>query len=140
MTSWRRPSASLHQGRRGRVLESVELTIGCRYDDIKMACIPHLVSALRSDTAERTTWMRLCEVIEGHFKGDLQHVTDTLSLLWKTVSQDDEPAMTTTSSGARSVSIFLVRSSFEVNPELWSRPSLHTSTTPRVLLSFSPQL
>jgi len=71
-----------------------------RYDDIRMACIPHLVSALRNDTAEKTTWMRMCEIIENHFKGDLRHATDTLSLLLKTVSQDDGPTTTTPPSNA----------------------------------------
>ncbi|KAF9645603.1 hypothetical protein BDM02DRAFT_3189560 [Thelephora ganbajun] len=66
-----------------------------RYDDIKMACVTQLVSALRNDTAEKATWMKFCEVIDCHFKGDLHHVTDTLSLLWRTVNKDDD--ITTTS-------------------------------------------
>ena len=78
------------------------LTTGCRYEDIKMACISHLVSALQNDTAEKTTWTRLCEIIESHFKGDLQHVTDTLSLLWETISNDDERKTATSSSDAHS--------------------------------------
>jgi hypothetical protein len=72
-----------------------------------MVCVPQLVSALRNDTPEKTTWTRLCEIIESHFKGDLRHVTDTLSLLWKTVNQDDDPITTTASGGTSSVCLFL---------------------------------
>lgn len=101
-----------------------------------MACIPHLVSALRNDTAEKTTWTRLCEIIESHFKGDLQHVTDTLSSLWRTVNGEGDPTTAAKSSDLPSVSTSLVYLSAEVNSELWDRLLLHASTTPRVVLTF----
>jgi hypothetical protein len=104
----------------------VKLTLGCRYDDIKIACIPHLVSALRNDTAEKTTWTKLCEIIESYFKGDLQHATDTLSLLWKAASQDGHPMRTMESSCTHPVSLFPVRLSVEVKSEILDRPPLHT--------------
>ncbi|KAF9778322.1 hypothetical protein BJ322DRAFT_493551 [Thelephora terrestris] len=70
------------------ILEETFSEFTSRYEDIQMVCAPLLASALRNDTPEQTTWARLCEIIERHFKGELQHVTDTLSLLWKTSNQD----------------------------------------------------
>ena len=87
-------------------MELSKPTMDCRYDDVKMACIPLLVSALRNDTAERETWTRLCEIIENHFKGELQHVTDTLSSLWETANRDDDGTVATTSNGTPSVRLF----------------------------------
>jgi len=46
------------------------------------------VSALQNDTTEKTTRTRVCEIIDGHFKGDIEHVTVTLSSLWDTLNQD----------------------------------------------------
>lgn len=123
----------------GRVAELLELIYGDRYDDIKMACIPHLVSALRNDTAEKTTWTRLCEIIESHFKGDLEHVTDTLSLLWKSVSQNNVPAKATGSRDTHSVSVFLVHFRVELNSECWDRPSLYLPAVLRVGVPFRRQ-
>lgn len=88
-------------------MRSLKLITGCRYDDIRMLCIPLLVSALQDDTPEKTTWTRFCERVEGHFKGDLQHVTDTLSLLWKTVNQDGDSSSTIAFDGTPSVRLFL---------------------------------
>ena len=66
--------------------------------------------------------MKLCEIVESHFKGDLQHATDTLSLLWKSVSQNDGPAAAPPSSDTRSVSLFLVLFNVEATSDLWDRP------------------
>ena len=84
-------------------MELSELTMGRRYDDIKMVCVPLLVSALRNDTPEKTIWTRLCEIIESHFKGDLRHATDTLSLLWKTANQGSRAPSAVASIGTPSV-------------------------------------
>lgn len=85
-----------------------------------MVCVPQLVSALRNDTPEKTTWTRLCDIIESHFKGDLRHVTDTLSLLWKTVNQDDDPTTTATSGSTSSVRLFLACfTGVRINAEFW---------------------
>lgn len=79
--------------------------MGCRYAEIQMVCVPLLVSALRNDTPEKTTWTGLCEIIESHFKGDLRHAADTLLLLWKSVSQDSDTSAIV-SDGTPSVCFF----------------------------------
>jgi len=66
----------------------LELISGCRYDDIRAVCGTRLVYALQNDTAEKTTWTRVCEIIDGHFKGDIEHATEALSSLWDALSQD----------------------------------------------------
>jgi len=66
----------------------LELISSCRYDDIRAACVTRLVYALQNDTAEKTTWTRVCEIIDGHFKGEIEHATGALSSLWETLSQD----------------------------------------------------
>lgn len=83
--------------------------MGRRYDDIRMVCVPLLVSALRNDTPDKKNWTRVHEVIEGHFRGDLRHVADTLSLLWKPVHQDYGTSSTAASKGILTVRLFLVR-------------------------------
>ena len=67
-----------------------ELISSPRYDEIREACVARLVSALQNDTAEKTTWAKVCEVTDGHFRGDIKHVTEALSLLWKTLNQDGD--------------------------------------------------
>ena len=85
-------------------MQRSELTRGCRYDDIRKACFTQLLSALRDDNAGKTTWARVCDVVDAHFKGDLEHVADTLLLLWRTVNQVDGTA--TTFDGTPSVRVF----------------------------------
>ena len=80
--------------------------MGLRYDDIREACVTQLLSALRNDTAEKTTWMKVCDVVDAHFKGELEHVADTLSLLWRTANQAD--GATTTLDSTPSVRLFLI--------------------------------
>jgi len=92
-------------------MRCAELTRGCRYDDIRKACVVQLLSALRNDNEGKTTWVKVCEVVDTHFKGDLEHVADTLLLLWRTVNQVDGTA--TTFDGTPSVRLFLT-------PRLWS--------------------
>jgi len=81
-----------------------ELTRGCRYDDIREACVTQLLSALRNDTTGKKTWAKVCDVVDAHFKGDLEHVADTLSLLWRTANKVDDTA--TTFDGTPSVRVF----------------------------------
>ena len=77
-------------GFRGRLVQCLEITGGRRYDDTRKACVTQLLHALRNDTAEKTTWTKVCDVIDAHFNGDLEHVADTLSLLWQTVGKIDD--------------------------------------------------
>ena len=70
-----------------------ELISGHRYDEIRVACVTRLVSALQNDTAEKTTWTKVCEITDGHFRGDIKHVTEALSLLWKTLNQDGDATL-----------------------------------------------
>jgi len=59
-----------------------------RHDDIRTECVTQLVSVLINDTSEaRSTWARVSAVIDRHSRGDLEHVTEALSLLWSTVNQ-----------------------------------------------------
>lgn len=85
-------------------MQRPELTRSCRYDDIRRACVTQLLSALRDNNAGKTTWAKVCDVVDAHFKGDLEHVADTLSLLWRTANQVDDTA--TTSDGTPSVHVF----------------------------------
>jgi len=106
-------------------MQCSELTRGCRYEGIREACITQLLSALRNDTTGKKTWAKVCDVVDTHFKGDLEHVADTLSLLWQNANQvdntfsllwqtanqvDDIPVMF---DGTPSVRLFLT-------PRLWS--------------------
>ena len=50
--------------------------------------------------------MKVCDAIDAHFKGDLEHVAETLSLLWRTANQVD--GTTTTIDSAPSVRLFLI--------------------------------
>ena len=105
MTSSKKPSAPLRLSVfRKRPVQRPELTRSCRYDDIRRACVTQLLSALRDNNAGKTTWAKVCDVVDAHFKGDLEHVADTLSLLWRTANQVDDTA--TTSDGTPSVHVF----------------------------------
>ena len=136
MTSSKKPSVPLHLGGfRGRLVQCSELTRGRRYDDIRMACVTQLVPALRNDTGDKTAWVKVCEIIDAHFKGDIRHVTDTLSLLWRTANQDDE--ITATSDRIPAVRSLPLHPSVMANPDLLD--SLHPSTTPGVGTPSRPQ-
>lgn len=93
-----------------------------------MVRIPQLVAALQNDTVERTTWMGVCEVIESCFKGDLGHVKDTLSLLWRTIDQDDDSL---TPGGVSFVHLLFSRHpDVEVDSQQVNSPPLHAPTIP----------
>ena len=89
-------------------MELSKLTMGRRYDDIRMVCVPLLVSALRNDTQDNKNWTRVHEIIEGYFKGDLRHAADTLSFLWRAVHQDGDISSTAAFKGTPTFRLFLV--------------------------------
>ena len=112
-----------------------ELTRGYRYDDVGKACVIQLLSVLRNDTAEKTTWMKVCDVVDAHFKGDLDHVADTLSLLWQTAN---EVCNTSTTSDSRpSVHLFPIH--LDVDADSDSSDRLSISIAPQAVTPSRPR-
>lgn len=106
--------------------------MGCRYDEIKLECVSQLVSALRSDAPENETWTKFCEIIDGRFKGDLEYVKDTLSLLWGAANRSNDALTITKPNGPPLVRPFLgVEESFDLSD------SLHPPTVIRVRMPFT---
>lgn len=50
--------------------------------------------------------MKVCDIIDAHFRGELEHTADTLSLLWQTANQVG--GNTTTSDSKPSVRLLLI--------------------------------
>jgi hypothetical protein len=111
--------------------------VGCRYDDVKTACVTRLVYALRNDTVERATWAKLCEIIYGNFKGDPERVADVLSLVWRIANKDDDTPAIPTSNDTSSVRPFFAHLRTSANFNCSDSP--RTSTVPRVGTRFRPQ-
>jgi hypothetical protein len=65
-----------------------------RYDEIRAEYVTQLVSALVNDTTTQRTWARVSAVIDRHSRGDLEHVTEALSLLWNTINQRGDATST----------------------------------------------
>lgn len=71
--------------------------------------------------------MKVCDVIDAHFKGDLDHVADTLSLLWQTANEVCKT--TTTSDNRSSVHPFPIHPDIDADSD--SSNSLNASIAPR---------
>ena len=59
--------------------------------------------------------MKVCDIIDAHFKGDLEHMADTLSLIWRTVNQAG--GNTTTPDSKSSVRLLLVHLGVRANSD-----------------------
>ena len=73
-----------------------------------------------------STWSEVCEIVDGHFKGDIEHVGEALSLLWKTLHQADNA--TEPSNIEASVRLFI------------TEPKTHTDFLDSLHTSYAPQI
>ena len=65
---------------------TIVLTWNHRYDEIRSEYVTQLLSAIVNDT-NQTVSNKVSAIIDRHSRGDLEHVGDALSLLWRTANQ-----------------------------------------------------